>query len=110
MWPRFGELAYACPACLLTLQANEAWVIAPTRGKPRGIVHFLGGAFAGAAPQVRVHRAWDDRPQGTNPSPASARLGAMNESHPFAALNLQGVLAMLVHGCAGTKGVLPRAT
>ena len=27
-------------------------MVAPAAGRPRGTVHFLGGAFAGAAPQV----------------------------------------------------------
>lgn len=32
---------------------SQSWVAAPPAGKrPRGTVHFLGGAFAGAAPQV----------------------------------------------------------
>ncbi len=33
-------------------QAAGAWVVAPASGRPRGTVHFLGGAFAGAAPGV----------------------------------------------------------
>ena len=34
------------------LQVAGSWVVAPAAGRPRGTVHFLGGAFAGAAPQV----------------------------------------------------------
>ena len=34
------------------LQVAGSWVVAPAAGRSRGTVHFLGGAFAGAAPQV----------------------------------------------------------
>ena len=33
-------------------QVNGSWVIAPPQGRPKGTVHFLGGAFAGASPQL----------------------------------------------------------
>lgn len=42
---------------LITLHTQDAgsWVVAPRHGGDvKGVVHFLGGAFAGAAPQVRV--------------------------------------------------------
>jgi len=29
-----------------------SWVVAPSTGSVKGVVHFLGGAFAGAAPQL----------------------------------------------------------
>eukprot|EP00955_Chlamydomonas_euryale_P090691 364562-Chlamydomonas_euryale.AAC.14 len=36
------------------MQASGAWVVSPPPGygPARGVVHFLGGAFAGAAPQL----------------------------------------------------------
>ena len=34
------------------LQVNGSWVIAPPQGRPKATVHFLGGAFAGASPQL----------------------------------------------------------
>ena len=35
------------------LQDAGSWVVAPSPDRPvKGVVHFLGGAFAGAAPQV----------------------------------------------------------
>jgi len=38
------------------LQVGDSWVVAKStsvrRQKPKGVIHFLGGAFAGAAPQV----------------------------------------------------------
>ena len=33
-------------------QVHGSWVIALPRGRPKGTVHFLGGAFAGASPQL----------------------------------------------------------
>lgn len=37
-------------ACSLQVAGN--YVTAPVLRQPRGVVHFLGGAFAGAAPQL----------------------------------------------------------
>jgi acetyl esterase/lipase len=34
------------------LQVDGCWVTSPARGAPKGIVHFLGGAFAGASPEL----------------------------------------------------------
>ena len=36
----------------ILLQVNGSWVIAPPQGRPKATVHFLGGAFAGASPQL----------------------------------------------------------
>ncbi len=44
-----------CGSCVCALQRDDAWVLRPRNRrvtKPKGVVHFLGGAFAGAAPQV----------------------------------------------------------
>jgi len=37
--------------------------VAGARGRPRGIVHFVGGAFAGANPQLTVRALCRDAPQ-----------------------------------------------
>ena len=39
-------------ACQHCAQAGGAWVTGPGSGRPKGTVHFLGGAFAGASPQL----------------------------------------------------------
>lgn len=31
---------------------DGCWVTSPAKGAPKGIVHFLGGAFAGASPEL----------------------------------------------------------
>jgi len=37
--------------CAIKLEVGDGIsVLAPSRRQPRGIVHFIGGAFAGAAP------------------------------------------------------------
>jgi hypothetical protein len=33
-------------------QVDGCWVTSPAQGSPKGIVHFLGGAFAGASPEL----------------------------------------------------------
>ena len=43
---------FFCPC--RALQLEGAVVVAPERRRPKGIVHFLGGAFAGAVPQLLV--------------------------------------------------------
>ncbi|GFR42362.1 hypothetical protein Agub_g3058, partial [Astrephomene gubernaculifera] len=41
-----------------TQLGTGAWVVAPPY-RPKGVVHFLGGAFAGAAPQLAYHLLLD---------------------------------------------------
>ena len=33
----------------------------PPRGLPRGVVHFLGGAFVGSAPELTVGHSMENR-------------------------------------------------
>ena len=33
-------------------QVGGAWVLRPKSGRPKAVVHFVGGAFVGAAPQL----------------------------------------------------------
>ena len=37
---------------LLFIVAQDVWVIKPQVGIPSAIVHFIGGVFVGAAPQL----------------------------------------------------------
>lgn len=39
-------------SCLLCVQVGGCWVTGPSAGRPKATVHFLGGAFAGASPQL----------------------------------------------------------
>lgn len=41
-----------CQVILGLLQSSGAWVAHSRRARTKGVCHFLGGAFAGAAPQV----------------------------------------------------------
>jgi hypothetical protein len=38
--------------CLLSQEGTKAWVAHPRAARVNGVIHFLGGAFAGAAPQL----------------------------------------------------------
>jgi hypothetical protein len=38
--------------CLLLQEGTKAWVAHPRAARVSGVIHFLGGAFAGAAPQL----------------------------------------------------------
>jgi hypothetical protein len=38
--------------CLPQQEGTKAWVAHPRAARVNGIIHFLGGAFAGAAPQL----------------------------------------------------------
>ncbi|KAK3260168.1 hypothetical protein CYMTET_30860 [Cymbomonas tetramitiformis] len=42
----------APPALLDGTQIGDCWVLKPKTQSPRGVVHFLGGAFIGASPVV----------------------------------------------------------
>jgi hypothetical protein len=37
---------------LLAQEGTKAWVAHPRAARVNGVIHFLGGAFAGAAPQL----------------------------------------------------------
>ncbi|PNH12240.1 hypothetical protein TSOC_000871 [Tetrabaena socialis] len=63
----------AVRAAVVTQLETGAWVAAP-RYRAKGVVHFLGGAFAGAAPQVGGGAV------DFYPSPAESR-GIISESY-----------------------------
>ena len=42
----------AQPLMFFILSYQGAWVLKPKNSKPRAVVHFVGGIFVGAAPQL----------------------------------------------------------
>jgi hypothetical protein len=63
-------------------EGSGAWVAhARTARRPRALIHFLGGAFAGAAPQVRRARAWQRGAQQAVDSAGPCTTGRRRRCH-----------------------------
>lgn len=50
--PLFCSVIVVALTGMLYYQVGSCWVTGPASGRPKATVHFLGGAFAGASPQL----------------------------------------------------------
>jgi len=53
-------VVFACNLFVAVLLIQGAWVLQPRNTKPTSVIHFIGGVFVGAAPQL-TYRYFLDR-------------------------------------------------